>query len=213
MNSLPNYQSKAVLEGIDTLCRIFWGPDTQLCEEMVKDDLFKPLGALAAPSLAGTLDQIRSFLSPYTDPASLCRDLEPAYIRLFISSREGVTAPLYQSCYEYENAPLMGPPALEMEKRFQSKGLSLAKHLHEPPDHISVELEYLYFLLDRKWAEEDGILLAEAVSFADAMLSWINQLREKLAGEKRCLFYPLAVSLLVSILDFIASEKQTDCRT
>jgi len=207
MNSLPITQSKAVLEGIDTLCRIFWGPDAQLCDAMVRDDLFRPLGALAVSSLPGTLDQMRSFLAPYTDPASLCRDLEPAYIRLFISSREGVTAPLYQSCYEFENAPLMGPPALEMEKRFQSKGLSLDKHLHEPPDHISVELEYLYFLLHRGWDRKDGTLLAEAVSFADVMLSWINRLREKLAGETRCLFYPLAVSLLVSILDFIASDK------
>ncbi len=44
--------------------------------------------------------------------------------RLFITSRDGVSAPLYASCCEAgggpgADAPLMGPPAVLMKERFE----------------------------------------------------------------------------------------------
>ncbi|NIQ90076.1 MAG: molecular chaperone TorD family protein, partial [Desulfobacterales bacterium] len=70
--------------------------------------------------------------------------LEEGYVRLFISAKGGITAPLYESCYEFEGAPLMGRAAAEMKERFETKDLSVADTIQEPPDHLSIELEYLY---------------------------------------------------------------------
>ncbi len=52
----------------------------------------------------------------------------------------------------------MGPPAVRMKKRFESSGLSLSDNMHEPPDHLSIELEYLYFLLEKGWSDNEGSL-------------------------------------------------------
>jgi len=207
ISSLPPDLRTALLEGIAALCRIFWGPDDASCEAMLTGDLFRPFGVLA-PSVdttpPDTLDRIRFETTRFSSCSTLNQNLEEAYVRLFISSRQGITAPLYQSCYEYENAPLMGPPAEEMKNRFLSKGLSLAENFHEPPDHISLELEYLYFLLESGWTLKDEDLLAEAASFAAAMIPWIIQFRDKLEGETRGHFYWMAVSLLIALLEFVA---------
>jgi TorA-specific chaperone len=122
-------------------------------------------------------------------------------VRLFISAKGGITAPLYESCYEFEGAPLMGRAEIEMKERFEAKGLSVTDTIQQPPDHLSIELEYLYFLLDKGWRDKDGALVAEAAKFASqTMLPWILQLEERLASERQCLFYPHMVSILEAIL-------------
>ena len=92
-----------------------------------------------------------------------------------------------------------------MKQRFESKGLSMADDLNEPPDHLAIELEYLYFLLEKGWADKDNELVAEAASFAgESVLPWVVQFRNQLNNETKCPFYPLSATLLVAILIFIA---------
>ena len=135
---------------------------------------------------------------------------------MFINSRDGVAAPLYASCYAAGNAPgedstLMGPPALMMKERFESKGLSLGNHIHEPPDHLAIELEYLYFLLEKSWRENDTALMDEAVSFAaEIMLPWVIKLQERIAPvETECRFYQLTSAVLCAVLRFIGASDKT----
>ena len=94
--------------------------------------------------------------------------MEEEYIRLFISCKGGIDAPLYHSCYFSDDALLMGEPAVK--KKYASRGLDLAADLHEPTDHISIELEYLYFLLKKGWDDNEPVLIAEAASFASNTL-------------------------------------------
>ena len=94
-----------------------------------------------------------------------------------------------------------------MKKRFESKGLSLSETMHEPPDHLSIELEYLYFLLKKGWSDNDPAILSEAVSFAgETMRPWVAILRERIADEKNCRFYPLTTSVAVSILAYLGRQ-------
>ena len=123
--------------------------------------------------------------------------------------------PLYESCYEFEGAQLMGKPATKMRERFESKGLSIGEDIHEPPDHLAIELEYLYFLLEKGWSQKDEAVAAEALSFAsESMLPWVTEFKMKLAGEKECPFYSLISSVLVAILNHIGEfgglEPQTE---
>jgi TorA-specific chaperone len=96
-----------------------------------------------------------------------------------------------------------------MKERFESKGLSLGDHIHEPPDHLSIELEYLYFLLERGWSEDDAALKDEAVSFAGGiMLPWVIKFQERLvAVETECRFYHLTTAILCAILGFIGASN------
>jgi TorA maturation chaperone TorD len=108
------------------------------------------------------------------------------------------------------DSPLMGPPAVMIKERFESKGLSLGDHIHDPPDHLSIELEYLYFLLERGWSTDDAALIDEAASFsADIMLPWVLKFQQRLvAVETECRFYQLITAILCAILRFIGATSQ-----
>jgi len=196
-----------LLDGLKIMGRIFWGPSLEECTEMVKEKYLDRLQSLTSvlKSVADNgLHEIISIIKSFPDGDSLYQNLEEGYVRLFISAKGGITAPLYESCYEFEGAPLMGAAATEMKERFEAKGLSVADTIQEPPDHLSIELEYLYFLLDKGWGDQDGALVAEAAEFASqTMLPWISQMEERLATEKKCRFYPLIATIVVEILSVI----------
>jgi len=197
-----------VLEGVEIMCRVFWGPDLESCRHMIEGNFFESFETIltkpeAKPSVI--LDNINSIINRFDTPQSLFHHLNECYVRLFVNNKEGITAPLYQSCYEFKNAPMMGKSAVKMNKRFKSKDLSLSDDLNEPPDHLAIELEYLYFLLENGWTNKDNELVAEAVAFAgESILPWVIQLRNLLKNENICPFYPLSASLLVVILSIIA---------
>ena len=196
-----------LLDGLKMMAQIFWGPSGDKCAEMVGEiylDRLQSLTSVLKADTVGALDQIVSIIKGFPDGDSLYQHLEETYVRLFISAKGSITAPLYESCYEFEGAPLMGPPAIAMRERFESKDLSMAAEINEPPDHLSVELEYLYFLLDKGWSDPDETLIAEGSAFAsEIMLPWVSRFQERLTREQQCLFYPLMATVLVSVLELI----------
>ena len=206
-------QKSALLQSLQKLCSIFWGPNLEKCQEILAEDYFLPfkmVGNVPGNDAQDTLEKFRDSIRSLSDVKTLFTYLEEAYVRLFVNAMGGIAAPLYQSCYSDlmgigAKASLMGESAVFMKQRFESKGLSLADDLNEPPDHLAIELEYLYFLLEKGWADKDNELVAEAASFAgESMLTWINQFRNLLKNETICPFYPLSAELLVTILAFIA---------
>ena len=205
-------EEKVLLDGLKIMGRIFWGPSLEACTKMVKQTYLNRLEffkSILPDKSLDCLGQLVSLIKSFPDVDSLYQHLEVCYVRLFISAKGGIVAPLYESCYEFEGAPLMGRAAEEMKERFQEKGLSISDNIQEPPDHLSIELEYLYFLLDKGWREQDDTLAAEAVEFAtETMLPWVSEFSQKLANEKECLFYPLIAKVLVEILNFISSESE-----
>jgi len=202
---------KVLLDGLKMIGTIFWGPSLKACTEMVEEPYLERLQSLKAILPVRSLESLSKVVSTikgFPDGESLYQHLEEGYVRLFISAKGGITAPLYESCYEFEGAPLMGRAAAEMKERFEAKGLSVSETINEPPDHIAIELEYLYFLLDKGWGERDDALVAEAVEFAsENMLKWMSKIYERLASEKKCLFYPLIVSILEDILRTIGERR------
>jgi len=196
-----------LLDGLKIMGRIFWGPSLEECTEMVKEKYLDRLQSLTSVLKSGAdngLHEIISIIQSFPDGDSLYQHLEEGYVRLFISAKGGIAAPLYESCYEFEGAPLMGRAATEMKERFEAKGLSVAYNVQEPPDHISIELEYLYFLLDKGWREKYDALIVEAAEFSsDTLLPWVSELSEKLASEEECRYYPLMATIVVEILSVI----------
>ena len=207
-----NEQISALVAGVQILSELFWGPNLRTCRKMVAGTYFQPFRTLKnvlkfhPPDV---LQRIESGLKNFTDADSLFQYLEAEYVRLFISHRHGITAPLYESCYvgvePGETASLMGKPAIMMNKRLQSSGLSIGHEISEPPDHISIELEYLYYLLEKGWTEGRPALFNEAVSFAtNSMLPWVSKFRERLAGESECRYYFFIASIVTACLGFIS---------
>ncbi|MGD8962205.1 MAG: molecular chaperone TorD family protein [Desulfobacterales bacterium] len=207
---LTEDQQQALLEILKKMSSVFWGPELEKCSEMLQKSFLRSFDKLAAQPGNWNVHEIKLVLKKFKNAEAFFPQLEEGYVRLFISNRKGVAAPLYESCYANieggEKALLMGPPAIDMKNRLESKGLSLSEDIHEPPDHISIEMEYLYFLLAKGWSDEDKDLIDEASTFAaDIMLPWVSQFQARLAVEKKCRFYPLMASLLTEVLEFIAA--------
>ena len=210
--NLTENQQQALLEILKKLIAVFWGPNPKKCSQMLQESFFGSFDKLAELSGKWNVHEIKSVLRDFKNADTLFDRLEEGYVRLFISDRGGVAAPLYESCYAKTEGGakmlLMGAPAIDMKNRFESKGLRLSKDINEPPDHLSIEMEYLYFLLAKGWSDEDKDLIDEAATFAaDVMLPWVSEFQARLAAEKKCRFYPLMTSILTAILEMIAKSN------
>jgi TorA maturation chaperone TorD len=203
-------QWDALLTCIQRLCRIFWGPSEVFCRQMLESSFLQPYKTIASrkkPRWAADLNDLQNLLEGFTDPASLFAYLEHGYVRLFVNAREGIAAPLYASCYEDKADPhLMGDAAVRMRKTLLDLGISISDNVGEPPDHLSIELEVLYYLLNQAPGPDRRVSITRAADFAaESMIPWIDAFYLRLADEIHCRFYPLMTAVLLGVLDEVAS--------
>ena len=214
---MPAWLSAVMPEGLEFVSRVFWGPDLEFCQSIHEDrGLISTTEAAHLPTMEPfkeTAEQIGAVIRSYQDAEALFNDLEASYVSLFISNREGIVAPLYHSCYTgpegNKSEPLlMGEPAVEMRRRLGSSGLALDEDLNQLPDHLCIEIEYLYFLLGegRKYGHESQ--QNESKGFAgDWMLPWVRQFHDRLGAAEAAGFYLLVADLLVKLLTVAAGQN------
>jgi TorA-specific chaperone len=192
--------SALYLHLLKTLCRVFWGPDLSLCQEILSGEFVKLIQDSAVYfriDLSVVVQTVNCLADEYKDPEALRTDLSDGYIALFINDISGIPAPLYQSCYQKSNSRLMGPPAFDMKNRLKNHGLSISLPGNEPADHLCIELEYIFYLLNRGLSESNSESIREAVQFCgESMADWVHQFCERVIGDGRFVFYAVAAELL-----------------
>ncbi|MCB2193075.1 MAG: molecular chaperone TorD family protein [Deltaproteobacteria bacterium] len=196
---------ETLLDGLSLLARFYWGPDQELCDELASPagrDLFTRL-ARVIPGAAPSLRSMQAHLQGAESSEALCEELETAYVATHVNSPGGTGAPLYHSCYVGDGL-VMGPPAGAMAQRLEQAGLTLGEKNGEPPDHLSVELEYLIFLYEEGLAGRRGTGESEAGEMARRfMLPWVKEFAQ-LQKNASSPFLPLAAKLLVILLEEVA---------
>ena len=203
-----NPRQEAVLDGLSLMARLYWGPDPELCGDLLDPALGELLAELGEflPQAAATLRSLGAFLASANTPAELCDQLEPSYVELFLTRPEGAPAPLYHSCY-VEPGRVMGPPAGHMAQLLEAEGLALEEKPGEPPDHLAVELEYLIFLLEEGWSGRREGWQTPAAEFSGRfMLPWVEEFAARQEGASECPFYHLAGKLLTALLGDVAQN-------
>ncbi len=107
----------------------------------------------------GMLANVAEELRDQDLPTTL-RDLKVEYARLFIGSPRALVHPyasMQKSAPEgAERLLSVGLSVQSVEAMYTDAGIGLVADLREPPDHISTELEFLYFLCEKEseaWAE------------------------------------------------------------
>ena len=209
-DSWPQPLQDTLMDGFAFCSRFFWGPDLEFCSTLYQgNDLALLQASLRQHSFESSgdiVDKIGTATRSYENSAALFQSLEAEYVTLFINNQQGIAAPLYHSCYagpEGFDSPaiLMGEPALEMKKRLASSGLALSGEFNHPPDHLCIEIEYLYFLLKEGWHGDEKEGLAEGQAFAgEWMLPWVRTFQDRLFKVDQDGFYTLAAGLLVNLL-------------
>lgn len=202
-------QQISILHGLANISGLFWGPKEDMCRELLDGSYLLPFEELKDSNrdLEDPLDRIQDLLDIYHESSTLLEDLEKQYVLFFISRKGGIRAPLYHSCYLSQNAPLMGEPARMMAERLKAAGLNLDSTLNELPDHIAVQGEYLYFLLEKGWREDNNRVITEAADFArETMLPWIVMLKDRLIKDEPEQFYTVSAELFCDLLKIISEQ-------
>ncbi|MEK7353835.1 MAG: molecular chaperone TorD family protein [Chloroflexota bacterium] len=123
-------------------------------------------------------------------------DIEPLqvdYSRLFVGPY-GLLASPYGSMY-LENLKLFGDSTVDVSRRYAKEGLSI--NIKEVPDHIAVELEFMYFLIHKEVEAALKGNSSQAVDyirkqrdFLEVHLSrWVDDFTARIASNAETVFY------------------------
>lgn len=194
------------LSGVELATVIFRGPDAVGWSGIIETGLPELLSR--APRSAAHLTAILHKLQQSLPEASILprglEALETEYVRLFIAGAGGVVAPLYESCHQDGAPRVMGDSALVMQNRLVEAGLAVSTESNDPPDHLAIELEYLYHRLGRAWIDDEADQEDEARSFArQEMLPWLRRFRQALAGGEPHPVYLHAADFTVALVETI----------
>lgn len=101
------------------------------------------------------------------------KEMQIEYSRLFVGPFQ-LDAPPYSSVYLDKQGLVMGESTQQAIEFYVKAGLDPALEIHEPPDHIRIELEFMYFLLFRKVMDENNQFLDISYEFMEKHLThWV----------------------------------------
>lgn len=179
------------------LASCFYQPDRQLfIEERLGENLYEAVRQ-NFPQSEGLARQVAEALH-----ATNQDDLLLDYARLFLGPFEIFAHP-YGSVYLDGEKVVMGNSTLAVKAFYAEQGLGLDDDFHELPDHIAVELEFLYLLYfreDEARNSGDADAIAQAVEirrrFLDQHLGrWVASFTARMQEHAGTDFYRLLAAL------------------
>jgi TorA maturation chaperone TorD len=165
--------------------------------------LFGEVCLEAAPCLA----QMEEAFLTYSE-----EELSIEYARLFVGPFE-LKAPPYGSVYLDGGRRVMGDSTMEVVRIYEKTGLAMDKEFKELPDHIAVELEFMYYLIYKevealeKLEKDKALALEETRNhFFNRFLSpWIPPFCEKIKETTDNHFY---IALADCLSTFITNQSR-----
>lgn len=183
------------------LSACFYQPENALSEENVFGQLSDAL-KICAPDQAPLAEQMAdAFAGGSLD------DLLLDYTRLFLGPYEILAKP-YGSCYLDGEKVVMGDSTVNALECYRAGGFEPDEDFRELPDHIAVELEFLYLLSFRAakaLAEGDGSTATEARTISRTFLHshigrWVGDFSGRIVKGAQLKFYPLLAELLLAFV-------------
>lgn len=172
------------------LAACFYPPQREIFQEGLLHDLAALLKELC-PEAAAFAEEMISLLPVYSD-----EELLVDYARLFIGPTELLAAP-YGSVYVEKERCVMGDSTVAVVAFYKAHGLMMDSAFREVPDHIAVELEFLYYLVFKEIQalEANDTAAATAATesqeiFMHTFLSpWLNTFALRMAEGAETNFY------------------------
>lgn len=162
------------------LSECFYSPDEGLVETLRQLD--KSRGGLyseIAKAIPGTID---------------IELLKIDYSKLFLGPYQ-LLAPPYGSVYLEDARRVMGNSTIDAKNRYEAEGLEIG--LKEAPDHIAIELEFMYFLIFKEIEAARNSDNAQALNFItkqEAFLKthlgmWVSEFGDRVEEKAETAFY------------------------
>ena len=108
-------------------------------------------------------------------------DLLIDYAKLFVGPYELKAAP-YGSIYLDEGRKIMGDSTIEVIKIYKDEGLSIDENFKELPDHIAVELEFMYYLIFKEVEALEKSETDKALNFIKTQELFLDKFLKKWVG-------------------------------
>lgn len=160
------------------LAACFYDPDKQLfLEEKLTENLDILLQRLSPESVTAAREMQR-FLKAL-DQEKLSVD----HAVLFVGPFELTAAP-YGSVYIEKKRTVMGGSTVNVARLYQDAGVSV--DIKEPPDHIAIQLEFMYYLCAKEAAfakdglneEASSVREKQRVFYFSALMPWVLEFCE-----------------------------------
>lgn len=118
------------------------------------------------------------------------------YSRLFVGPFE-LLAPPYGSVYLDTGRRVMGDSTMDVKHRYREVGLDLSRTLKEAPDHIAVELEFMYYLIFKEIEAMEKAELENVMDYLrmqkefleDHLGAWVDRFADAVAKNASTDFY------------------------
>jgi TorA maturation chaperone TorD len=122
--------------------------------------------------------------------------LKVDYARLFVGPYS-LLAPPYGSVYMEDARRIMGDSTLHALEMYRETGLDMAQDFNDAPDHIAVELEFMYYLVFKEvgaMADQNYTIAADYVEkqkiFLEAHIgAWISEFSAHIMENAETEFY------------------------
>jgi TorA maturation chaperone TorD len=154
-------------------------------ETFIQEELFKNLEGLLRPishdAAAHASAMEKAFLK-YSE-----EDLLVTYAKLFVGPNE-LLAPPYGSVYLDGEKTVMGDSTMETIKMYAEQGLSMDGEFRNLPDHITVELEFMYYLIFKEtealeksqWGAALDLIMTQGLFFDSFLRRWVKPFCDKI---------------------------------
>src|SRR3972149_3434824 len=170
---------------------IFHRPDRELASYL-RDGFLEDIKSLDCAAIDGGFSR---FLEENrgTDEEEFYKTLTVEYTRLFTNAIPTVPCPPYESVYRED--VIMGDSTLCVLECYNKAGLKVVEKFHDLPDHVAVELEFLYYLTEYGYGDEHDSFIEEHFS------KWIPKFCEDVEKNDRTGFYGPAATVLQSFIN------------
>jgi len=172
------------------LSLIFYRPERESAAYL-RDGFIQDIKFLGEDTAAGFLAFLEE--NREKDEGEFYKTLAVEYTRLFTNAIPAVPCPPYESIYR-ENI-IMGNSTLCVLECYNNAGLKVVEKFHDLPDHVAVELEFLYYLMDYGYTEAHDSFMGEHFS------RWVPKFCEEVEKNDRTGFYRHAARVLREFVD------------
>jgi TorA maturation chaperone TorD len=192
------------------LSACFYQPDKSL---FVQENLLRNLAEAlkrVCPPASVFAEEIERAIAKYTN-----EELLVYYAKLFVGPNE-LIAPPYGSIYLDKERKVMGDSTIKTMELYREAGLAISDDFKELPDHIAVELEFMYYLVfkETEALEKSDIDTAHKFikmqqEFLNSFLGlWINNFCERIENGTDNEFYrALARCVSAFIMNSVIPDK------
>jgi len=196
------------MEAFQLLSDCYFLPDPGLSEKL--ETLERTMANVCVPAVV-FIQYMRKEFGAGTNLDQLKVD----FSKLFVGPYKLFAAP-YGSVYLDSERKIMGDSTLDVKKRYREAGLDTAKNFKDAPDHISAELEFMYYLIFKEIEAfsnsdtETGIgFIQKQKSFLEGhLLAWVPEFADSIIEYAENPFY---LNLAKATKAFLKENYQVVC--